>query len=219
MTRLDILHEDNHLIVVNKPFGLLTQPSGTSRESMEGLIKSWIKEIRQKPGDVYLHAVHRLDRPASGIVLFARTSKALTRMNEQMRRKEITKVYHLILTGDPPGEEGSLETLLRHSRMRAVHAESDEPGARISSLEYRVIRRSGGLVLVEAVLGTGRYHQIRAQFSSCGCPILGDVKYGGKKWQFPEGIALHHRRMEFFHPTLKTNIRIEAAYPPQWPLL
>lgn len=219
MAALDILHEDNHLIAVNKPFGILTQPSGTARESMEELVKAWIRETKKKPGAVYLHAVHRLDRPASGIVLFARTSKALARMNEQMRRKEISKVYHLILTHDPPEEKGSLETLLRHSRMKAVEAMPEDHGARLSTLEYRVLRRWEGLVLVEASLGTGRYHQIRVQFAACGCPILGDLKYGGKRWPYPEGIALHHRRMEFVHPILKAGFRIEAPYPPQWPLL
>jgi len=219
MAGLDIIHEDNHLIAVNKPGGILTQPSGTSRESMEDMVKAWIRKTREKPGEVYLHAVHRLDRPASGIVLFARTSKALTRMNEQMRKKEILKVYHLILSKDPPEESGTLETLLRHSRMRAVEASPEDHGARLSSLEYRVLRRWEGLVLVEAVLGTGRYHQIRAQFAACGCPILGDLKYGGKRWQYPEGIALHHRRMEFFHPTLKARLRIEAAYPLSWPIV
>jgi 23S rRNA pseudouridine1911/1915/1917 synthase len=211
MAGIEILYEDNHLLAVNK------QPSGTASQSIEDRAKAWIKEAKKKPGDVYLHAVHRLDRPASGIVLFARTSKALSRMNEQMRKKDIVKVYHAILTNKLPANEGTLENLLRHSRLKAVMASPEEPGARLSSLTYHVLKRSGGLVLVEATLGTGRYHQIRVQFAACGCPILGDTRYGGEKWANTQGIALHHRRMEFLHPTSKSLIRIEASYPEIWP--
>jgi 23S rRNA pseudouridine1911/1915/1917 synthase len=217
MAVIEILYEDNHLLAVNKPPGILTQPSGTASQSLEERSKAWIKETKKKPGDVYLHAVHRLDRPASGIVLFARTSKALSRMNEQMRKREIVKIYHAILTNMLPADEGTLENILRHSRLRAVTASSEDPGARLSSLTYRVLKCSGGLVLVEAKLGTGRYHQIRAQFAACGCPILGDTRYGGETWADPEGIALHHRRMEFLHPISKSPIRIEAPYPETWP--
>lgn len=218
MAGVEIIYEDNHLLAVNKPGGLLTQPSGTDSDSLETRARDWVKTTKNKPGEVFLHAVHRLDKPASGIVLFARTSKALSRMNERMRAKGIIKIYHAVLTQEPPSGEGTLETLLRHSRMRSVVAAPEEHGSRLASLTYRVIERSGGMILVEVVLGTGRYHQIRAQFAACGCPILGDTRYGGEKWAHREAIALHHRRMVFLHPTLKTEIRLEAPYPAQWPL-
>jgi 23S rRNA pseudouridine1911/1915/1917 synthase len=215
---LDILYEDNHLLAVNKPAGLLTQPSGTSADSLETQAKAWVKQAKDKPGEVFLHAVHRLDRPASGVVLFARTSKALTRMNEEMRTRNILKVYYAVVTGELPAQGGTLAHLLRHSSHRSVEAAPAEQASKPSLLTYRVMKRLGGLSLVEVVLETGRYHQIRAQLAAVGCPILGDTRYGGRTWQSRDGIALHHRRMEFVHPTLKTSVRVTAPYPALWPL-
>lgn len=219
MAGVDILYEDNHLLALNKPAGMLTQPSGKDEESLESRAKVWIKETRDKPGDVFLHALHRLDKPVSGIVLFARTSKALSRMNEEMRKKSIIKVYHAVITTELPAMQGTLMHHLRHSRLRSVVASPEESGSRESLLTYRVIDRSDSMILVEIVLDTGRYHQIRAQLAACGCPILGDVRYGGEKWHHAEGIALHHRRMEFMHPVLKSSIEIEAPYPAKWPMV
>lgn len=213
-----ILYEDNHLVAMNKPAGLLTQPSGRDEASLEALAKEWIRGSKGKPGDVFLHAVHRLDRLVSGIVLFARTSKALSRMNEQQRRKEIRKIYHAIVTAELPAQEGTLRHLLRHSRMRSLEAADHEEGARECILHYRVLERSSGMTLVEILLETGRYHQIRAQLAACGCPVLGDERYGGVSMKLLHGIALHHSRMDFIHPTLKTRITIEAPYPEAWPL-
>jgi 23S rRNA pseudouridine1911/1915/1917 synthase len=218
MASLEILYEDNHLLALNKPAGLLTQPSGKTLESLEALAKAWIKQTKDKTGEVFLHAVHRLDKPVSGIVLFARTSKALTRMNEQMRGKSIIKVYHAVVTEDLPGAHGTLMHHLRHSRMRSVVASPDEPGSRQSLLTYRIIKRFKKIILVEVLLETGRYHQIRAQFAAGGFPILGDVHYGGEKWTLTGEIALHHKSMEFMHPTLKSTIKIEAPYPSVWPI-
>jgi len=218
MASLEILYEDNHLLALNKPAGLLTQPSGKTEDSLEDQAKAWIKQAKGKPGEVYLHAVHRLDKPVSGIVIFARTSKALSRMNEQMRGKSIIKVYHGVVTNDLPGPHGTLMHHLKHSRMRSVLASPQEPGSRQSLLTYRIINRFKTLILVEIILETGRYHQIRAQFGAAGFPILGDVHYGGEKWTPTGEIALHHRQMEFMHPTLNSPIKIEAPYPSVWPL-
>ncbi len=216
MDTVEVLYEDNHLLAVNKPAGLLTQPSGTPGDSLEARSKAWIKQSRNKPGDVYLHAVHRLDRPVSGIVLFARTSKALSRMNQLMRNREVHKVYHAVVTGMLPEDEGTLRHHLRHARMHAELAGEHETGSREGVLHYRVMERSRFMSLVEVRLETGRYHQIRAQLAGSGCPVLGDERYGGRAWQGQGAIALHHRRMEFIHPTLKTLITILAPYPAPW---
>lgn len=213
-----ILFEDNHLIALNKPAGLLTQPSGRDGESLETQVKEWIRRTKGKPGEVFLHAVHRLDRPVSGIALFARTSKALARMNEQQRRREIRKTYHAVVAGDLPAWQGTMRHLLRHSRMRSLEAAGHDEGARECILHYCILERRGGLTLVEIVLETGRYHQIRAQLSACGCPVLGDTRYGGRPVSAIPGIALHHARMEFSHPTLKTRVTIDAPLPGSWPL-
>lgn len=218
MDTIEVLYEDNHLLAVNKPAGLLTQPSGTSGDSLEARAKAWIKQTRNKPGEVFLHAVHRLDRPVSGIVLFARTSKALSRMNQLMRNREIRKIYHAVLTGTLPGLEGTLRHHLRHARMHSKVAREHEAGSREGILHYRVIDRSRTVSLVEIRLETGRYHQIRAQLAGSGCPVLGDERYGGQAWQECGAVALHHRCMEFAHPTLKTPLSIVAPYPPSWNL-
>jgi 23S rRNA pseudouridine1911/1915/1917 synthase len=218
MASLEILYEDNHLLALNKPAGLLTQPSGRNEDSLEAQAKAWIKQSKDKPGEVFLHAVHRLDKPVSGIVLFARTGKALSRMNGQMRARGIIKIYQAAVTNDLPEPHGTLMHHLRHSRMRSVLASPDEPGSQQSLLTYRIIKRFKTLILVEVILETGRYHQIRAQFAAGGFPILGDVRYGGEKWTLSDEIALHHRRMEFMHPTLNSEIKIEAPYPPAWPI-
>jgi 23S rRNA pseudouridine1911/1915/1917 synthase len=218
VAELTILYEDNHLIALNKPAGLLTQPSGRDEDSLEARGKEWIRRTRGKTGEVFLHAVHRLDRPVSGVVLFARTGKGLTRLNEQQRLREVRKIYHAVVTADLPSREGTLRHLLRHSRMKSLPAAEQESGARACTLHYRVLKRSSGMSLVEITLETGRYHQIRAQLAACGCPVLGDHRYGGRSVQCLDGIALHHACMEFTHPTLKTRIAVEAPYPESWPL-
>ncbi len=219
MSAIEILHEDNHLLALNKPGGLLTQPSGKAGDCLEEQAKTWVKQSKDKPGEVFLHAVHRLDKPVSGVVLFARTSKALSRMNDQMREKGIIKAYHAVITDELPGPHGVLMHHLRHSRMRSVVASSQEPGARMARLTYRIVEHFSGMSLVEIILETGRYHQIRAQLAASGCPVLGDTHYGGRKWPYIDSIALHHKKMEFKHPTLNTWVEIEAPYPATWPIL
>jgi 23S rRNA pseudouridine1911/1915/1917 synthase len=215
----EVLYEDNHLLALNKPPGLLTQPSGRVSDSLEEHARHYIRETRNKPGNVFLHAIHRLDRVASGIALFALTDKSLSRMNEQMRGRLIGRIYHAVVSGDLPSHEGELVHFLRHSRLRSEVAQESEPGARRSSLRYVVLARSGALTLLEVTLETGRYHQIRAQLAASGCPIMGDHHYGSMVSYMPGGIALHHRRMEFLHPVQKSQVIIEAGYPPCWPAL
>jgi len=218
MALIKILYEDNHLLALDKPAGLLTQPSGKKEDSLEARAKVWIKQTKEKPGEVFLHAVHRLDRQVSGVVLFARTGKALGRMNEMIREKTVVKIYHAIITREPSAVSGLLVHNLRHSRMRSVTALPHERGSKPARLRYRVVTHLNGMFLVEIVLETGRYHQIRAQLAEIGCPVLGDVRYGGEEWSDSKGIALHHKRMEFTHPTLKTRVEIEAQYPITWPI-
>lgn len=215
---IEVVYEDNHLLAANKPCGLPTQPGPSSPDSLEGRAKAMIRETRAKPGNVFLHAVHRLDKVASGITLFSLTGKSLSRMNEQMRRNEVTRIYHAVTTGELPAEQGVLQHFLRHSRLRSVPVGENDPGAKKAVLGYRVLAREARLSLVEITLETGRYHQIRAQLSASGCPIVGDLLYGSRTEYEKNGIALHHRHMEFVHPVRKDPVVIEARYPAQWPL-
>jgi len=215
---VEVIYEDNHLIALNKPPGLLTQPALGCPDSLEARAAHWIKVSRSKPGKVFLHAVHRLDKVASGIALFALTDKALSRMNEQMRSRLVTRIYHAVIAGRPPRDQGTLVHFLRHSHLKSIVAAEDAPGARRSVLEFRVLRREGRLTLLEVTLETGRYHQIRAQLSAAGCPILGDTLYGSREKYAGDGIALHHRQMEFIHPVKKTPVELSARYPDAWPL-
>lgn len=215
-TPLDILLEDNHLLAANKPPGLLTQPSGTGQDSLEARAKEWVRRTKGKPGAVFLHAVHRLDREVSGVVLFARTSKALARLNEALRGRSVEKIYHAVVEGTPPNDQGTLEHWLTHGSHRAQVSAKETAGAKHCTLAYRLIQSTGVVGLVEVRLLTGRYHQIRAQLAAVGCPILGDARYGSDR-ATPGRIALHHRRMELDHPVREERVVIEAGYPAGWP--
>ena len=188
----NIIYSDNHLLVVEKPAEMATQPDLTE------LAKAWVKKKYQKPGNVFLHPVHRLDKAVSGLVLFARTSKALSRLQVLMRERKIEKIYHALVEGKLPQQKGRLVHHLIHGSFRAeVSKEGKE-----SILEYRVLKFEKGITLLEINLITGRYHQIRAQLSAIGCPVVGDTKYGSKK-SWPHGIALHHSELRFEHPVTK----------------
>jgi 23S rRNA pseudouridine1911/1915/1917 synthase len=215
---MDILYEDNHLLVVNKPAGLLTQASGTSEANLEDLAKAWIKEHYHKPGNVYLHAVHRLDRPASGCVLLARTSKALSRLQAAMRSKDNVKCYYAIVCGHPSPAKALLEHFLCHKEHHAEVVDSKTPGAQAARLIYRVVTQNKEFSLVDIALETGRYHQIRVQMQAIDCPILGDTRYGGASWRHSQQIALHHYLFEFTHPVTKERLAIKAPVPAHWPL-
>lgn len=201
---LKILYEDNHLLALDKPTGILTQPNGTDRESLEERAKKWLKEKYQKKGNVYLHAVHRLDKPVAGVVLFAKTQKGLSRMNLLMREGKIKKFYRAWIEGTL-ASDGTLVSKLVHGNKKAMVSEEGKP----SKLHYRVLKHERNMTLVEVELMTGRYHQIRAQFAEIGFPIVGDAKYGAKP--VGEGILLCHVTMEFAHPVTGEKIEIRAA--------
>lgn len=212
-----ILYEDNHLLALAKPAGLLTQPSGTSRESLEERAKEYVRRSKGKPGNVFLHALHRLDRAVSGAVLFARTGKALSRLSAAQRERRIGKIYLALVDRRPARPEGRLVHHLRHGSGRAEIALPGEEGARESVLAYRTIRERKGLFLLEIDLRTGRYHQIRAQLAASGTPVLGDGKYGGTVPFAGGAIALHHARLAFDHPVGGAPVRIKAPLPSAWP--
>lgn len=210
----EVLYEDNHLLVLNKPAGLLTQATEQESHSLENMAKAWLKEKYNKPFNVFLGVVHRLDKPASGIVLFAKTSKALSRLNDMIRSKDAIKVYCALVEGRPPKESGMLEHFLRHNDHRAYVSTHSDPEAKFARLFYDDIKRTPNTTLLHVLLETGRYHQIRAQCAAIGCPIVGDVKYGSKR-SLPNGaIALHHHRLQLIHPVNKAPMVFESPLPP-----
>jgi len=210
---VEVLYEDNHLIAVCKPAGLLTQETAENHESLENQVKAWIKDKYQKPGNVFLGVIHRLDRPVSGIVLFAKTSKALSRLNEAIRSRSMQKTYHALVEGRPAQESATLEHWLIHDDYRAQVCMRAEPDAKKARLHYKTLKRNPDTTLLEVILETGRYHQIRAQCAAIGHPIVGDAKYGSRR-TFAEGaIALHHYQLKLEHPITKAPLMIvcEAA--------
>lgn len=209
----DILYADNHLLAVNKPAGLVTQPSGAHEDSLEARAKEWVRQTYAKPGAVFLEAAHRIDRPVSGVVLFARTSKALSRLNESIRRREVGKLYWAVVEGSPEPVQGRLEHWLVHESHRARVVAGPGGEARLAVLEYRQMRADAGLALLEIRLHTGRYHQIRVQLAAVGHPIVGDRRYGAHS-SLPGGvIALHHRELTVEHPVKHEPLTITAPCP------
>ena len=195
-----IVFLDNHLFAVDKP------PMVETQGEFLTAAKEWIKHRFEKKGAVFLEPIHRLDKPVSGIVLFARTSKALTRLHGEMREREIKKTYQAIVEGSPPQKEGTLRHHLTHGEFRAhVDAKGKE-----AILHYRILEKRGNKTLLEISLETGRYHQIRAQLSAIGCPILGDKKYGSHA-AYSEGIALRHVRMELSHPVTRQLLVLQVS--------
>lgn len=207
-----VLFSDNHLLAVNKPVGLLTQDSGTGLYNLEDWAREWVQVEKNKSGEVFLNAVHRIDKAASGVVLFARTSKALSRLAEDVRKRNCRKIYHALVEGAPENSSDELVHWLTHEHHRAEVCREGDKGAQRAVLRYKEIGTFGAFSLLEIDLETGRYHQIRAQLSAIGCPIAGDEKYGAKAMHGEQGIALHHRRLEITHPTLKHLQCIEASY-------
>lgn len=210
---IDVLYEDNHLCIVNKPAGLLTQPSGTAQDSLETQVKVWIKEVRQKPGNVFLEAIHRLDKPVSGVVVFAKTSKALSRLNASMRQKETAKTYVALVEGSLNSPQGILEHYLVHDEFQAQVVSKNHPQAKFARLSYKVLKEFSQKSLLEIQLETGRYHQIRVQLAAIGHPIIGDAKYGSRISLEQGIIALHHRQLQIPHPITGDLIVIEAPLP------
>ncbi|WP_020567946.1 RluA family pseudouridine synthase [Neolewinella persica] len=217
---LQVLFEDNHLIAVNKPAGLLSQGDSTGDTTVMDWTKNYIKLRYNKPGDVYLGAIHRLDRPVSGVILFARTSKALTRMNDLFRDRKVSKTYWAIVTDQPDPIEGSLKGFIykdKDKNRSKVLPKADSnryQGAKLAKLDYRLLGRVGTNVLLEVKPETGRPHQIRVQLADqLKTPIRGDLKYGSRLRNEDGNINLHSRTLEFLHPVKKEPVKIEAPIP------
>jgi 23S rRNA pseudouridine1911/1915/1917 synthase len=212
---LQILLEDNHLIVVNKRVGDIVQGDKTGDKPLSDVVKEYIKDKYNKPGEVFLGVVHRLDRPTTGIVVFARTSKALTRMNELFSNRETHKTYWAIVKNKPINNEDKLVHFLKRNEKnntsKAHHKEV--PESKLANLDYKIIATLQNYFALEINLHTGRHHQIRAQLSAIGSPIKGDLKYGFERSNPDGGIHLHARKLVFMHPVTKENIIIIAATP------
>lgn len=214
-TNLQVLHEDNHIIVINKRVGDIVQGDKTGDKPLSEVIKEYIKDKYNKPGDVFLGIIHRLDRPTTGIVLFARTSKALTRMNALFSNRETQKTYWTIVKNKPENSEDKLvHYLKRNEKNNTSKAHAKEvPESKIASLDYKIIASLQNYYALEINLHTGRHHQIRAQLAAIGSPIKGDLKYGFDRSNPDGGIHLHARKLVFIHPVTKENIEITAPTP------
>lgn len=211
----EILYEDNHIIAVNKKSSDLSQGDKTEDVSLDTEVKQYIKEKYKKPGDVFLGVVHRLDRPVSGVLLFARTSKALTRLNEMFREKEVSKIYWAIVKDRPPEEEGSLKHFLKknEAQNKSYVYDTEVKGSKEATLTYKLLARADKYYLLEVELHSGRHHQIRAQLAKVGCAIKGDLKYGFPRSNENGSISLLARKIEFIHPVTKAKISIVAPVP------
>ena len=212
---LQVLHEDNHIIVINKRVGDIVQGDKTGDKPLSEVIKEYIKDKYNKPGDVFLGVIHRLDRPTTGIVLFARTSKALTRMNALFSNRETQKTYWTIVKNKPQNSEDKLvHYLKRNEKNNTSKAHAKEvPESKIASLDYKIIASLQNYYALEINLHTGRHHQIRAQLAAIGSPIKGDLKYGFDRSNPDGGIHLHARKLHFIHPVSKEEITIIAPTP------
>lgn len=212
---LQVLFEDNHLIVINKRPGDLVQGDKTGDAPLSEVVKEYIKEKYNKPGNVYLGVVHRLDRPTSGIVLFAKTSKALPRLNKLFKDKEAKKTYWAVVKNAPPQQEGTLVHFMkRNPKQNKSYAHIKEvPESKKAILDYRILKHLDNYYALEIDLHTGRHHQIRSQLSAIGCPIKGDLKYGFDRSNKDASIHLHARKLSFVHPVKLEQITIVAPLP------
>ena len=212
---MEVVYEDNHIIIVNKKSGEIVQGDKTGDTPLSETVKQWIKEKYAKPGNVFCGVVHRLDRPVFGLVVFAKTSKALARMNEMFRNGDVHKTYWAITKNRPPKDEDTLvhyiTTTERNNKSYASTVE--KPGAQKAVLKYRVISQSDNYYLIEVKLLTGRKHQIRVQLAAIGCPIKGDLKYGAKRSNPDGSISLLARNITFVHPVSKQDICVTAPIP------
>ena len=212
---MQVLYEDNHIIVVYKESGEIVQGDKTGDKPLSETIKAWIKEKYAKPGNVFLGVVHRLDRPVSGLVVFAKTSKALSRLNDMFRKGEVKKTYWAMVQTPPAEPEGTLTNwLVRNEKQNKSYAYDHEvPNAKKAILKYKTVGQTEHYTLLEVNLLTGRHHQIRCQLSSIGCPIKGDLKYGARRSNPDGSISLLSRTVEFIHPVSKENISVVSPLP------
>jgi 23S rRNA pseudouridine1911/1915/1917 synthase len=215
--RWPIFYEDNHLLVLYKPAGLIMQRDHKNKANLLDLARLWIKERKAKPGNVFIGMVHRLDAPVAGVVVLARTSKAAARLSDQFRRSSIEKQYLAVVEGRPPREADRLENFMVRSGRHSRIASGPAPGVQAAALRYRTLQSMEEKSLLAVALETGRRHQIRLQLSHLGCPILGDVHYGAASALAHGRIALMAREIVFDHPTLKTRLRLESPLPLGWP--
>ena len=217
---MQVVYEDNHIIIVYKESGEIVQGDKTGDEPLVEKVKAYLKERYAKPGLVFLGIVHRLDRPVSGLVMFARTSKALTRLNDMFRHGDIHKTYWAVVQDKPEESEGTLEHwLTRNEKQNKTYAYYHEvPGSKKAILNYRMIGQTERYYLLEINLLTGRHHQIRCQLAEMGCPIKGDLKYGARRSNPDGSISLLAHRLEFIHPVKKEPIVVESPLPddPLW---
>lgn len=218
---LEVLYEDNHIIAINKQGSVLVQSDRTGDKPLSELVKEYLKEKYQKPGNVFVGTVHRLDRPVSGVILFAKTSKAMERLNEMFKTREVNKTYWAIVRKKPEMPEGTLiHFLVKNPETNVTTAhEHQVPGSMRSVLSYKLIGEMDGYCLLEVYPITGRPHQIRVQLASMGCPIRGDKKYGYHKPNSNQCINLHARKISFIHPVKKEPVEIVADVPNDgfWP--
>ena len=212
---LQILHEDNHIIVVNKRVGDIVQGDKTGDKPLSDVVKEYIKEKYNKPGEVFLGVVHRLDRPTTGLVVFARTSKALTRLNEMFSNRTTQKTYWAVVKNKPPKAEDTLVHFLkRNPQNNTSKAHLKEvPDSKKARLDYTIIKTLDNYFVLEINLHTGRHHQIRAQLAAIGCPIKGDLKYGFDRSNTDGGIHLHARQLVITHPVTKDTLVLTAPTP------
>ena len=217
---LDILFEDNHIIVINKQPGDISQGDKTGDTPLSEIVKSYIKFKHNKPGNVYLGVVHRLDRPTSGVIIFAKTSKALERLNKKLRDKEIQKTYWAVVKNRPPKSSDTLIHFLKkdHQKNKSKAYEKEIKDSKKAILHYSILKQLDHYYLLEIQLETGRHHQIRSQLSHIGSPIKGDLKYGFPRSNKDASIHLHAHKIEFHHPVSKERLTIEAKPPndPVW---
>src|SRR5574344_297630 len=212
---MTVVYEDNHIIIVNKTTSEIVQGDKTGDISLVDQLKSYLKEKYQKPGNVFIGTVHRLDRPVSGLVVFAKTSKALARMNEMFQKGEVHKTYWAIVQNCPDPVEATLtHWLVRNEKQNKSYAYDKEvPKSKKAVLDYALIGQTERYFLLSINLHTGRHHQIRCQLAKIGCPIKGDLKYGAKRSNPDGGISLHARRVQFIHPVSKKEIDVTAPVP------
>lgn len=212
---MEVIYEDNHIIAVDKTCSEIVQGDKTGDAPLSDILKTWLKEKYCKPGNVFVGVTHRLDRPVSGVVLFAKTSKALTRLNEMFRTGEVKKTYWAIVKNCPSVAEGELvHWLVRNEKQNKSYAyDTERPESKKAILHYKVIARSDNYFLLEIDLKTGRHHQIRCQLAKMGCPIKGDLKYGFDRSNKDGGISLHARSAAFIHPVSKEPVEIVAPVP------
>ncbi|MEJ6749425.1 MAG: RNA pseudouridine synthase [Flavobacteriales bacterium] len=210
---LEVLYEDNHIIAINKKSGDIVQGDKTGDAPLSDFVKAYIKKKYNKPGEVFLGTIHRLDRPTSGVVLYARTSKALSRMNEQFREKQVQKTYWAVVDNSPPNTSGTLENYLQKNQKQNKSYVTKNEGGKHALLDYKLLKKLDNFFHLEIQPKTGRHHQIRVQLAHIGCIIKGDLKYGAKRSNKDASIHLLAQKLEFIHPVTKEMIIIIAPAP------